>query len=788
MITKVILKNWRSHQNSTLGFSPGTNALIGIMGSGKSSILNAICFGLFGTNPEIQSRKLKLDELITNKPTPKDLAEIEVFFKVDGTEYSVKRIIEKRKGTSYSELRVNGKLQEAPSTQRVNELVEKIMKVDYELFSKAIYSEQNAMDYFLTIPKGQRMRKIDELLMIDKFERARSNTISLINRIIERKSAMESSLTNVNMTELQNTIDNLKSSVENIVNEKVQIEKNIKQISLERATLEKELQTFYKTKDNFDTLKREEIAFSSAINEIASTLKKLEESLKGVNGDDIEKNIKSFSDISTKLEQTFAERQEEYHKLAEQFSKAKAEAEMYKRETISRLQNELEEKLQLQRDANKFKKQIGGSVDKIMEEKKKLVEKYVGKMEAMRIKIEDATNIIDQLSSIKAKCPICEAKITEARKIILIKQKKVQVKDLYEEMEHAAKQKQMSEQDLKDLEMSIVKLNRILDEIENLDAIKSNLENAEHIYKVLEESSLKLEKEIKTTRIDLEKMSKTLSETRSEKQKYDLISLQMKDYETKKSRINELIRQRDEINRHLQTLEKLVTGKESSSLETSLRNLVGQERELMAKLAALDQILLEREVRLKELDSTFTKTTKERQNIKKFEDLSVQLKIFEKSLEQTQIQLRQEFITLVNYSMSQLWQTLYPYQDFTGIRLNIDEGDYVLQLQSRNEWVNVEGIASGGERSIAALTLRIAFSLVLAPNLRMIFLDEPTHNLDSNAVAMLSSVLRERINEFIDQTFLITHQSELEEAVTGMAYRLERDKVNDGYTQITQLN
>src|SRR3989338_968588 len=206
MITKVNLKNWRSHLNSTLEFSSGTNALIGIMGSGKSSVLSAICFGLFGTNPEIQSRKLKLDELIMKKPSLKDMAEIEVFFRIDGANYSVKRIIEKKKGTTYSELRENGKLIEAPSTQRVNELVEKTLRVNYELFSKAIYAEQNALDYFLTIPKGQRMKRIDELLMIDKFEKARSNAISVVNKISEKKSAMESLLGKTNTLELRQTI------------------------------------------------------------------------------------------------------------------------------------------------------------------------------------------------------------------------------------------------------------------------------------------------------------------------------------------------------------------------------------------------------------------------------------------------------------------------------------------------------------------------------------------------------------------------------------------------------
>ena len=758
------------------------------MGSGKSSVLGAICFGLFGTNPELQSRKLKLDELIMNKPSLKDMAEVEVFFRIDGTDYSVKRIVEKKKGTTYSELRANGKLVEAPSTQRVNELVEKTLKVDYELFSKAIYSEQNALDYFLTIPKGQRMRKIDELLMIDKFEKARSNTISLTNKISEKKTVMETLLGKVNPLELQQTITNIKSSLQNIVTEKVQLEKNLKQVSSNRVTLENELKVLYKTKENFELLKRDEISLSSAVNEISSTIKKLEESLKDMDKETIERNIKDFSDILEKLGETLHEKQEDYQKLADQYSKAEAEAGLYKKETIVRLKNELEEKLQLQRDAEKLKKQIGSETDKALEKKRELVEKYVGKIESLRIKIEDLSDVINQLSSIKAKCPICESKITEEKKIILIKQKKVQIRNLYEEMEHSAKQKQMSEQDLRDLEVSINKLNRILDEIEDLEDLKNNLENAQHIYSVLEESSVKLESELKSMKGELEKMNKTLTEARDEKQKSQLLHLQMRDYEIKKSRIDELLRQREEITRHLQNLEKVIFGRDLPAIETELRNLVGQERESSAKIVALNQLLSERETRLKEFESTLSQATKEREDVKKLENLTIQLKIFEKGLGETQIQLRQEFITLVNYSMNQLWQTLYPYQDFTGIRLNIDEGDYVLQLQSRNEWVNVEGIASGGERSIAALTLRIAFSLVLAPQLRILVLDEPTANIDENGISKLSETLRERTGEFLDQIFLVTHESRLEEAITGTGYRLERDKANDGYTQVIRLN
>ena len=173
MITRVKLKNWKSHRDTELRFGDGTNVLVGMMGAGKSAVLDAITYALFGTLPAVQSRRIKLEDLITSRPKPLGRAEVEVnFVAPDGNEYIVKRVVERGSGTSLSELRkATGELIESPSSGRVNELVKSLLELDYDLFERAIYSEQNRLDYFLTLPKGRRMESIDELLGINKLER-----------------------------------------------------------------------------------------------------------------------------------------------------------------------------------------------------------------------------------------------------------------------------------------------------------------------------------------------------------------------------------------------------------------------------------------------------------------------------------------------------------------------------------------------------------------------------------------------------------------------------------------
>ena len=158
MITKVRLKNWKSHLDSEFDFTFGTNALLGRMGAGKSSCLDAICFALFGSFPSLQSKKIKIDDIIMKKPQEKDKAEVEVNFDLDGSFFSVKRVIEKRKGTTYSEIRENGKLlinsvhaqPGAPADRQV------ALKIRERIEDLADFLGAKVVEYTARVPKAWR--------------------------------------------------------------------------------------------------------------------------------------------------------------------------------------------------------------------------------------------------------------------------------------------------------------------------------------------------------------------------------------------------------------------------------------------------------------------------------------------------------------------------------------------------------------------------------------------------------------------------------------------------------
>jgi DNA repair exonuclease SbcCD ATPase subunit len=342
---------------------------------------------------------------------------------------------------------------------------------------------------------------------------------------------------------------------------------------------------------------------------------------------------------------------------------------------------------------------------------------------------------------------------------------------------------------LNKLEDSAKKISEMYLQIKDLQEVQKELENSEKGLMDLTSFVSQAEKNFAIIKSELERLEKKVKEEENKKRKYEILLIQLEDLEEKKKRSEELKLRIKEIEKKIEEEELKLKGKDLAKMEEILKQFISKESEIKTKIQSYDSFIQEKQLRKKENEEKLRDLEKQKKEIKRLEGLIRDLKIFSLALEETQVELRSYFVEVVNNAMNKLWKTLYPYQDFVSIKLNAEEGDYILQLQGRDGiWVNVEGNVSGGERSIACLALRIAFALALAPQLRILVLDEPTANLDAKAISELTVTLRERINEFIDQTFLITHQPELEDAATGSVYMLEREKEKDEPTKVVRID
>jgi len=783
MIRKIVLKNWKVHLNSTLTFERGVNLIVGNIGSGKTSVLDAICFGLYGTFPDLQSRKVKIDDLIMRKPFEKDEAEIYVEFEVNGKILSARRVLKKGRG-SYAEFRENGKLLEIQSSQRVTELVEKELKTSYELFSKIIYAEQNGLDYFLRLQAGERKKKIDELLMIEKFEKARSSASSLIHRLELIVKDKEKYLASIDFERMKRELEEIKAEIVRIDEDIKSKKLYLSEIASQRILLEDEYKKAKEIKEKLEEEMRSLKGIESLLEEGKKEILRLESEVKGINKEEIEKKLKENEKLKKELEPYLKENEEKLEKLQKELSKIESEIQYYSRKI-----DEAKAKLQEIEKIEKYLQEIEKSFNEnILSEKEKKRQEIVTSIEVLRSEIKKDEEAILQLSYAESKCPVCETKLTEEKKKKIVEKKQKEIEENKKEIEKLIKEKVEAERLIDEIKKKLKEIEGMKILAKDKERVLKELEFDKNALKIDEDNKANISKEIESMRSEIKEKEELLRRTLEEKSNLEAIRQRILDLESLIERRREYEKRKEEIEKKIVELERLVEGKNIEEMGKRLIGLISKEKEVAMEIKGMEEIVRRETKRKEEIEKSLEFAEREKTQVERLNKILIDLKVFKQALEITQVKIREDFIETVNHYMANIWPSLYPYSDYISLALKIEEGDYVLQLQERSErWVNVEGIASGGERSLACLALRIAFSLALAPQLRILILDEPTHNLDQKAVEELAKVLRENISEFMDQVFIITHDERLQEAVTGKAYKLERDKSVDGYTQVVEV-
>lgn len=777
MITAVALKNWRSHLESRLSFSEGTNCFVGSIGSGKTSILDAICFALFGTFPLLQQKKLKLEDVVMKKPKKQSTAEVEVVFEVNGDTYKVRRKIEKGR-TSQAEIVKNNEFLETQS-QKVTEEIEKILKIDYELFTRAVYSEQNQLDMFLTIPKGQRMKRIDQLLELDRFESARASTVAITNSCKSSIMEKQNIALSLEKDESLRNLDIIRKEIENLESDKEKLRIDLINAKKSRASLSEKLNYLEKQEKELQRISEKTASVSAVSRQISSDIAEIEKSLDAIAVEDLEKEIENKSVEIRDLEENIEAEQRNLSLLKQELADNSALAKLIYSERLPDLEAKLKEKKDIEKLLKR--KSIEQLIEKFKESSKNLEEHQL-ELQVAVVKISELEKSIKGLSTTKEKCPVCDSKLTEEKKKELIKQKKDEIEDLDKEHSKLETKIEKLKETVEELRDSIEELERLEEKLKDLGDVEADIEKQKKDYE-------KLASEVETNSNEIKMLEKVIQNLDKGFEKYIVEQEQLKqklskraEYDKKEKFYRELKEEITQLEKMKEELETTFSREVVEKLRREQESVIETEKSIEAKLDNISTIENEKKKRVQELENKKQALDSYKLEIRKLEALTDQLELLESALAATQEQLRKNFISVVNQAMHEIWQNIYPYGDFFSIRLGID-GDYVLQLQDSTGWISAD-IVSGGERSIACLALRIAFALVLAPQLRWLVLDEPTHNLDAKAVDVLATVLRERINEFVEQVFLITHDPSLESAVSGYLYRLEREKGRDDFTRV----
>lgn len=217
--------------------SPGINAIVAPNGTGKSTIFNAFCWGLYGKTLKPKTEISPWSHLGYDKGT-----KVEVLFKKNDDLITVircrnyKGIVEGKKGGNSLYLYVNDSLYfETKGKVNVNQKLEQILGMSFNLFKNSIAFGQNLTR--LLREKGDKQKELfDEAFSVYFINEARE---AAKNRLKElQEAAYEQDL---NLENLGSQIEKLYASLESITEQerefKVQKELKIKELKKQLKAL-----------------------------------------------------------------------------------------------------------------------------------------------------------------------------------------------------------------------------------------------------------------------------------------------------------------------------------------------------------------------------------------------------------------------------------------------------------------------------------------------------------------------------------------------------------------------
>ena len=237
-----------------------TTLIIGENGAGKSTILDALCFGLFGK----PFRNISKGQLLNTVNGSSAMVELE--FRIGTKEIKVRRGIK----PNVFEIYINGKMynQDANARDYQKYLEQQILKLNYRSFTQVVILGSSTFVPFMQLKARHRREVVNEILDIQIFsimnllmrERIKTITADI------RENEYQHELAEEKITMQEKYIKDTKSNKKNLITEKTNLmagneeevfkqEANNKILKVENETYISQITDTDKVKEQFEKMK-----------------------------------------------------------------------------------------------------------------------------------------------------------------------------------------------------------------------------------------------------------------------------------------------------------------------------------------------------------------------------------------------------------------------------------------------------------------------------------------------------------------------------------------------------
>ena len=350
MITSIELVDFLSHSDTKLKFEDGVTIFVGDNGAGKSSIIDAITFSLFGQHTR------KSNKGLIRRGTNQGYAKIE--FSIKDKKYETVRKIDTKSSLSaiFSETTNNDRVEIAAGERKqfgesMTEQVEKTIGMNFEKLKIASIVQQGELNSIINAKPREFKELLNAIIGIDKLDIA-SDTMQKVTKEFRKK--IRTDLGGHDDTDIEFLTKDFEKCQYDI--KEAEPEKN--QLESQKKSVHRELEELLK-KEETDTPKRDKI------NQLESQKKELlryvKETIQGIQ-QEIQENERKIDDCKNCFEEL------------------------------------------------KLKTGFEGKLEKVEEEDKEVIKK-IQEITTQIVSLKEKEKLAEKLQLKDNKCPVCDSNV-----------------------------------------------------------------------------------------------------------------------------------------------------------------------------------------------------------------------------------------------------------------------------------------------------------------------------------------------------------------------------------------
>lgn len=476
LLKSIKLSNVRSYLNQKIDFPIGSLLLSGDIGSGKSTILLAIEFALFGSNPA----ELPASSLLRHG---KNEGSVELIFELEGKDIIIKRNLKKGKNGIKQEVGyiirdgVKNELSPVEMKSHVFDLLgypkDLVSKGKDMIYRYTVYTPQEEMKRIIAEDKEIRLNTLRKVFNIDKYKKIRENTAIFVRNVKEKRKEFEGFISD---------LEEKRKELDKINQEVLELNEKLKSIlpKVERAKGEV-------------SKKREKILIYEN------------------NVDELNRLRKNFDILGLSLNNSIAQ----YNRNNKDISKLN--------EQIIALEKDMGKEEQI--DSSKLKQEMQNLEDSIKKCDKEL-ENTKQKLNECKIKKNNSEEIIKKISRID-QCPLCLQNVEYEHKNSISEKEGKKIKECEDNMRLLSDDVMKKKELLDDLQKKFEILRKKESGIGLVKLKMENMREKKEEKQSLENEQVAIREKIGKINIEKAELSKKIDEIKTVEEDYKIVKAQL---------------------------------------------------------------------------------------------------------------------------------------------------------------------------------------------------------------------------------------------------------------------